>query len=710
MTAPVELPPGDPDPGRWTNAAISYAETGDPFMLKMAVGLFRWAVEATPPGDPERANRLSNLSRSLRMNFDGTGDLAALEEAAQLEGLAANETPSGDPRRAIRFSVSSGLFLRLAGRTGDREQLRAGVAAARSAVNESPADSPDRPLFEANVAQALHASYLKTGDKQEQLESIKVGRAAAAAIPRGHPARALCLNQLGDSLILPHYPEGGPASDALPCWAEVLATSSAPANLRIEAGRKWASHVVWSERNLAGALGAVETMIDLLPDLAPPDLSRADREQRLAGVAGLAGEAASVAILAGRPDRAVELLEQARFTLTTLRAVPGTVAIPPPRTIAELRRQATEAPIVIVNVSEYRCDALILAGGDGPPVTVVPFPGLVLNQVIVQADRLMIAAEAAWSHALGQQLGAQSVIHNVLRWLWDHVAEPVLTALGHTNASSPGRPWPRVWWCPVGPMTALPLHAAGYHPQPGDDGERRSVLDRVISSYTPSVRQLDHVRQAARDTDLGRAYGHDESALVVAMPDTPDVDHPLKSAQQEAGRVARLVPGSRVLTGEAATLAAVLEALPRHRVAHFACHGVTDWSDAEASRLLLFDHEKQPLTVARISALRLANAELAYLSACSTTRSDASLADQAVHLSGAFQRAGYHHVIGTLWRVGDVASRLIADDFYTYLTSDGSVAPRTAQSAEALHHAVRRLREKYAASASMWAGHIHTGI
>ena len=711
MTAPVELPPGEPDPERWTNAAISYVRMGDPFMLRMAVGLFRWALAATPLGDPLRADRLSNLSLSLRMTFDGTGDLAALTEAAELADQAANETPAGDPQRPFRQSTLSGLLLRLSGKTNDLEQFQAGVAAARAAVDETPADAPDRPLLAANLAQALHGSYWKTGNRDELLEAIKVGRAAAAAIPPDHPVRALCLNQLGDSLSLPHDPdEAGAMAEACRCWAEVLATQSAPTSLRIEAGRKWASNVVRWEGNVAGALGAVEAMIGLLPELAPPDLSRAEREHRLAGVAGLAGEAASVAIMADRPARAVELLEQARSVLTTLRAVPGTVAIPPPQDIAEFLRQAAEGPIVIVNASEYRCDALILTANASSPVTVVPFPGLVLNQVVEHGNGLMIATEATWSHALGQQWGAQLVIQDTLRWLWDQIAGPVLAALGHTDAPGPGQPWPRIWWCPVGPMTALPLHAAGYHFQPGESGQARAVLDRVISSYTPSVRLLGYARQAARVPAGTGAGVPAETALIVAMPDTPDADDPLTSASQEAQRLAGLMPGSQVLTGEAATLAAVLEALPLHRVAHFACHGTTDWSDAEASRLLLFDHEKQPLTVARISELRLANAELAYLSACSTTRSDGLLADQAAHLSGAFQRAGYQHVVGTLWRVGDTAARVIADDFYSYLTGDGTVAPRTLQSAAALHHAIRRLREKYAASPSLWASHIHAGI
>ena len=72
-----------------------------------------------------------------------------------------------------------------------------------------------------------------------------------------------------------------------------------------------------------------------------------------------------------------------------------------------------------------------------------------------------------------------------------------------------------------------------------------------------------------------------------------------------------------------------------------------------------------------VARLRLDDAELAFLSACSTARPGCRLTDEAIHLASAFQLAGYRHVIGTLWPIGDQHAVDIADDIYTALTANG---------------------------------------
>jgi CHAT domain-containing protein len=192
------------------------------------------------------------------------------------------------------------------------------------------------------------------------------------------------------------------------------------------------------------------------------------------------------------------------------------------------------------------------------------------------------------------------------------------------------------------------------------------------------------------------------------MPDTPGAAS-LPGVRDETRRLTRLLPNATVLRGDRATHDAVLTALHAHPMAHFACHGISEWTAPETSRLLLHDHTSQPLTISAISQLHLTEANLAYLSACSTTDTHPNLADEAVHITAAFQLAGYRNVIGTLWPVNDQATSRIAIDVYTHLTGHGPHPLRTDQTALALHHAVRRLRNEYLAIPAWWAAHIHTG-
>lgn len=114
----------------------------------------------------------------------------------------------------------------------------------------------------------------------------------------------------------------------------------------------------------------------------------------------------------------------------------------------------------------------------------------------------------------------------------------------------------------------------------------------------------------------------------------------------------------------------------------------------------------RPLSIRHIAGLRLRAAELAYLSACETTRAPTRLADEAVHVTSAFRMAGYAHVIGTLWSVNDLAATEISAAVYPTMARSGVGA---AGAAHALDAAVTALRDIYQATPSRWAAHIHVG-
>jgi hypothetical protein len=546
----------------------------------------------------------------------------------------------------------------------------------------------------------------------------------------------------------------------------------------------------------AKALAHYEKSVGALPQLAQRKLASPDRRRQLGRVPGLAEEAAAVAVTAGRPGRAIELLEQARGILlgeamgargdvtdlqtadgslaaeferlradldaadlaspdpfdyamdpalmrsvesdvpgrsdspdaarriaeerrrlvtewdgllTRIRDLPGLETFLLPVPIERLRAHASEGPVVFVNVSRFRSDALILTSDASHPVRVVPLPAVTEEEITRRANALDEAVEASAAGSQARQRQGQQELSGILAWLWDAVTAPVLEELGFSSTPEPDQDWPRVWWCPVGEMALFPLHAAGHH---GDTAkaasnaphtQRRAVLDRVVSSYTPTVRALQYARRS-RSISAARADG----ALIVAMPETP-LASALPGAEAEADLVSRLIPGSKILAVADATRENVLAALPHHRFAHLSCHGITDLRNPAASRLLLRDHEDSPLTVAGLAALRLTGAELAFLSACSTSGTSQNLIDEAVHITAAFLLAGYQNVIGTLWPVLDEAAWRITEQFYTRMTNAGTRETRSVEAARILHNATRDLRNHYPHEPARWAGFIHAG-
>ncbi|MFJ8980798.1 CHAT domain-containing protein [Streptomyces sp. NPDC102282] len=361
----------------------------------------------------------------------------------------------------------------------------------------------------------------------------------------------------------------------------------------------------------------------------------------------------------------------------------------------DVRATAARGPVVLVNVSPHGSDALIVTER---AIDSVPLPELVPQKVASRRrsldDALALIETPGTSRK--QSLGAQQAVRETLDWLWHGATGPVLDHLG--IRSVPAGPWPRLWWSPGGSLRTLPLHAAA--PADGTPG----ALDRVVSSYTPTLRALHHGRQrVARPADRPA----DDGVLVVAVPDAAGTP-PLPGARREAEHLSRSLPGATLLVGASATRSAVVSALPRHACVHFACHGLGDPRRPSDSLLVLHDHGEHPLTVGDLSRLRLPSVRLAYLSACDTLRTSPELADEAVHLVSALQMAGFPHVIGSLWHVDDTIGADVAGDVYgTLHTGNGSLD--VSRTAHALHEAVRTLRAAYPATPSLWACQVHVG-
>lgn len=364
--------------------------------------------------------------------------------------------------------------------------------------------------------------------------------------------------------------------------------------------------------------------------------------------------------------------------------------------------------MVLVNVSILRCDALIVTRD---AVRVVPLPRLTASEAHARANRFLTVLDEADSGVgavgMAARLVREQTLLDILEWLWEAVAAPVLDALHLISPVPSHGPWTRLWWCPTGPLTLLPLHAAGRPVEPDSDGPRPgdSVLDRVVSSYTPTLRSLAQASTRAGARRGGRGAGRNR-LLAVAVAEAPRLPV-LHGVRREAEAVTRLFPGGHhtLLDGPSATREAVRAALGRHAWAHIACHGSQNLTAPSRAGLHLHDGL---LTVAELSAVRPEEPrELVYLSACETAMGGAVIPDEAITLAHALQFTGYRQVVATLWSVEDGVAVQAAEDFYTRM--DSAVGPAPTPAAEALHHSVRALRARMPHAPGRWASYVHVG-
>jgi len=778
--AVAAVPPGQPARADYLSnlgATLQrlFERTMETAVLTEAVSAHRAAIAATPDDHADRARRLSNLGTALRALADRTADTGLLEEAvdAQLDAVIA--APAGHPGRAGYLSNLGTVLLSLAERTGDPQTLEDGVDMCRRAADAAPAGHPEHAanLSKLNGALLVQSRRIDDNSARTSLldKAVQAGQDAVAATPAGQPDRAMYLDNLGAALqaLAEHTGQTAPLDQAGSCFAQAAADTDAPAAVRISGYQSMARLPGQAGLSPRQALEAMETAAALLPQAAPRNLTRADRQYSMGRLASIAGLAAAAAVAAGQPGRGVELLEQTRGILAadtldargsdlarlriqapelaqafedlraridTLTSTAPALTQPPAGhgpdpaqarqdaaaawddllarirsaegfkgflrapDLSHLAAQARYGPVIFPYATPSRCDAVILTGEPGTPVRVVPLPGLTENDAISQANRLLRARRLALGEdtSLRARRAAHNEILDILAWMWDVITGPILTSLGHATTPAAGQSWPRVWWCPVGILGYLPLHASGHHDDTIARPQPRTVLDRVVSSYTTTVRGLSYARIQHPDPAA-------DSVLIVAVT-TASGTGTLQGVAAEADNLARLVPRAQLLPDP--TRQAVLDRLPAYPLVHFTCHGYANWADPGASMLILPGHRAAPLTVADISTLHLTGS-LAYLSACDTTVTSPNLADEAIHITGAFHLAGYAHVIGTLWPVDDTTARDLANDIYRQLTHDGSTPPDARHAAHALHHATRTLRDQHPDKPALWAAHTHTG-
>ncbi|GAA2996070.1 CHAT domain-containing protein [Actinokineospora diospyrosa] len=702
--------------------------------LDEAVEVGRAAVAAMPEAHSARGGYLSNLGIALRSRFEAREDPADLEAAIEASSQAVELTEAGANRAQYLSNLSGVLLSAFEYNPEALEYIDAMVAAAAEAVDTAPADHVERGRYLANLGNAL----ITRGKPDDLARAVEVTAAAVRVTPVDDPDHVGFLFAAGHARHTANPTTGIPEE-----WRTAARSPIGAPDIRLRAAWIWGDTAA-SLGDPADAAEAFALAVSLLPVLAWRGLDQSARERHLWHWSGLASDACALALRAGDPRRAVEVLEQGRSVtwnqvtqtradLTAARAAaPALVdrldelraALDAPEPLPELavldrerlaqarRRlaeewdevvdrvraldgfasflaaepyedlaaQAAAGPVVIVNLSRHGCAAIVVTHDE--PV-VVDLPDLSHAAAVERANLLLRTRGAAEDDRTFANLrAAHKALLDVLAWTYDTIVEPVLARCGA----------PRLWWCPTGPLTMLPLHAAGHYTP-----ERTvSALDDVVSSYLPTISTLRRARAEPSSAEA-RALVVDQSSARHGLP-------PLPFAAAETGRVRAHLPVGTTLTADAATADAVLAALATHPWAHLSCHGAQHPIEPATSALYLYD---RPLSVVEIARHRFPAGQLAYLSACETSTGGVRVLDEAMHLSAAFQVAGFRHVIATLWTIPDDLSMTLAADVYSALTAGG--VPDADRSARALRDAVQRLRAQFPHAPLSWASFVHSG-
>ena len=352
--------------------------------LDEAIEILTLALEHAPPGHVDRSMCIANLGIALLDRFEETAsDYGLLNRAKDLyqEALHHKRDMEGDPDRG-RLSHNLGLVLfKKFEIEGDIGLLNDAISLYRQAVQCTPSSQPEQAVYLITLGEGLHAYYEHSHPKNPEYldESTRVFQAACES------------------------PTASPST-------------------KIVAAIYLVKQLVESGSSYQIANRALQTAISSLPSTASYNLRRVDQQYTLTAYSGLASTAAAIALQAGESaDKAACLLEAGRGVILghtlnlrlevlnlrndlaeryrsltrtldpefptsdfplgeqiderqqaallldqlmeEIRHEPGFEdfgRVLTPENLMDIASKADGAPIVMINVSQYRCDAFII--------------------------------------------------------------------------------------------------------------------------------------------------------------------------------------------------------------------------------------------------------------------------------------------------------------------------------------------------------------
>ncbi|KAI0252371.1 TPR-like protein [Lactifluus subvellereus] len=702
--------------------------------LEETITLQRENLVLTPPGHLMRPQMLFNLSLGLQTQYTWTGDISYIEEGIEHLYEASKLVKSGPPHPRLIVHVLAMNLLHRFRHSGADKDIADAIKHYRTSISLIPEGNPEVCSMLSNFANDLHFIFSWTGDAEHLEESIDLSRSAVeypfssmrdrllaaknwtvAARSIRHSStltayrKALSILQraidLGPTVQTRHEYISGRDIErfrSLPMDAASYAIESRAYEEAIEMLEQGRA-LLWSGmRSLRTPLdhlrGADKSLADEFTEISQALEAIITTTDVRDFVQTPAGTTDDDYVAIGRKDTfARDLAEKRRLSgelenvVLRIQALPGLENFWRPIPYRHLQTVAMDGPVVIINLSEYRSDILIVRSNH--PVVHIPTPTNFFDRVTKLAHKL---SETRKSYRL-ESKQYDCVLRQTLEELSELVGQPVANRLMELGIPEQSR----IWLCPTSVVASLPIHAAGPISLPANLNVKRYLCDIYVCSYTPSLSALI----ASRSRNLSGSASGQPSLLIVGQP-----DESLPGVDSETCSIERLVGSGSVtrIAGEAATSENVIAHIPMNPWVHFACHGMLQPGRPFESSFLL--QRNTHLTLLRIAKSHLPTAELAFLAACHTAElAEDGTPDEVLHLTAAMQFSGFRSVIGTMWAMADEDGQDLSEYFYGKMLSAGAQVASYEKSARALRHATRKLRAEKRVSLERWVNFVHYG-
>jgi tetratricopeptide (TPR) repeat protein len=406
-----------------TALSMRFQFSGDLADIHKAISCYEDALRLLPEDHAYRPGFLHNLSNSFSLRFDHLGDKADVDKAISVLEEAVRGTPDEHPAKAFRLKALGSAFLVRFANSNDSSAL----PSARSHFSLAARSSASASSVRFQAAKWWIATNQLLENDALDAYGLTIGllpQLAWIGLPLKDRHRAL-------------QQAAGIARDAAASAIVLHRTQTAVEWL--EQGRS----VVWAQ------LLQLRTSLDVLrgkyPALAERML-RVSKELELVSVRdpllhlGRAGDLDTVS-----PERQARrhrtLAKELDDLLVEVRSSPGFERFLLPKTFTQLTAAAHSGPVVILNASKQRCDALIVTTGADDPLH-VPLPDITFSEVVwlqtmlenllENGGRFVSVPEPDRAARLAsRRLNANDAFKRILSELWRKAVRPVLEMLGY---------------------------------------------------------------------------------------------------------------------------------------------------------------------------------------------------------------------------------------------------------------------------------------